>query len=165
VPLPRGRFSYLLAMPFAADQMDTYVLKVSIAIVLVCIAGLGLWHLVAYLGGKLPKKPRTVRQSPEPPASILSPNVVPRVRAPANVAMTGDDPERLQQTCTALEDSLAEAYIELAESWLRRGQPQKAAAVLKRILQICPEKHQAQLAQGHLRKISNEVQDHHHPID
>jgi len=30
----------------------------------------------------------------------------------------------LQQTCTDLEDSLAETYMELAESWLRSGQPQ-----------------------------------------
>ena len=53
MPLPRGQ-SYLLAWLFAADRMDTWVLKVSIAIPLVCIAGLGLWHLMVFLAGKLP---------------------------------------------------------------------------------------------------------------
>jgi hypothetical protein len=152
--------SYLLAWLFAADRMDTWVLKVSIAIVLVCIAGLGLWHLVAYLVGKLPKKPRTVRQSPEPPSAIQSATVPPRVRAVTDVAPTSDEPERLQHACTVLEDSLVETYTQLAESWLRRGQPRKAVAALKKILQICPERQQAQLAQDRLRQIGDEGQDH-----
>ena len=130
MPLPRG-LSYFPAWPFAEDRMDTWVLKVSIAIPLVCIAGLGLWHLAAYLAGKLPKKPRTVRQSPEPPSSSQSPKFLP-----------GDAPERLQRTCSTLEDSLAEKYLELAESWLRGGQPQKAAAAWQKVLQICPERRQ-----------------------
>jgi hypothetical protein len=152
---------YLLAGLFAADRLDTWVLKVSIAIILVCVAGLGLWHLVAYLVGKLPKKPRTVRHSPEPPSPIQSPNLLPRVRAPADVASIKDDPERLQAACVALEDSLAEIYLALAESWLRRGQPQKAAAALKKVLQICPEKRQAKIAQDRLQQLGNEVHDHH----
>jgi hypothetical protein len=126
----------------------------------VCIAGLGLWHLLAYLAGKLPKRPRTVRQSsPEPPSSIQSPKHVLKVRDPAELSPIADDPERLQQACTALEDSLAENYLQLAESWLRRGQPQKAAAALKKILQISAGGHQAQLAQERLQRISNEVKD------
>ena len=141
--------------------MDTWVLKVSIAILLVCVAGLVLWHLVAYLAGKMPKKPRTKRHSPEPPTAIQSPQPLPGVRALAEVPTNGDDPERLQQACTNLEDSLAQIYMELAESWLRRGQPQKAAAVFKKILQICPERHQAQLAQDRLQQISHESEDHH----
>ena len=158
--LPRG-LGYLPSLPFAADRMDTWVLKVSIVILLVGIAGLVLWHLGAYLAGKLPKKPRTVRHSPEPPSSIPSPNLLPRGRTLADVAPIRDDPERLQQTCTALEDSLAQIYMELAESWLRKGQPQNAAAALKKILQICPDRHPAQLARDRLRQIGREVEDPH----
>jgi TolA-binding protein len=62
----------------------------------------------------------------------------------------------LQQTCIALEDSLAEIYLQLAESWLRRNQPQKATAVWKKILQLCPDRHQAQLAQSRLQQIGKE---------
>jgi len=138
--------------------MDTWVLRISIAIVLVCIAGLGLWHLVAYLAGKLPKKQRTVKQSPEPPSAIQSALLPPGLQTLTEAAPTRDDPERLQQACTALEDSLADTYMVLAESWLRKGQPRKAAAVLKKILQICPGRHQAQLAQDRLQQIGNEVQ-------
>jgi hypothetical protein len=160
VPLPRTLRS-LLAGPFAADRMDTWVLTVSVAIPLVCLAGLALWHLAAYLARKLPKKPRPVRHSPEPPAPSPSPKFLARERGPAEVAPTRGDPERLQQACTALEDSLGEKYLELAEGWLRQGQPQKAAAALKRVLQICPEKLQAQLAQDRLRQMGNQVGDQH----
>jgi hypothetical protein len=160
VPLSRS-LSYLPAWALVAEAMDSWVLKVSIAIPVVCIVGLGLWHLATYLLGKLPKKPRARRHSPEPPSATQSPKLLPRVRALAEVAPTGDDPERLQQACTALEDSLAEMYLQLAESWLRRGQPQHAAAVLKKIVQICPERHQAQLARDRLQQIGNKLEDHH----
>jgi hypothetical protein len=159
VPLPSGQ-SDQLAWLFAAERMDTWVLKFSIAIPLVCIAGLGLWHLMVYLAGKLPKRPRTVRSSPEPP-SIPSREFPPRGRASTKVASPRVSPEQLQQACIDLEDSLAGAYMELAESWLRTGQLQKAAAALKKIVQICPERRQAQLAQDRLRQIGNDVEDHH----
>ncbi len=133
--------------------METWVLKVSIAIPLVCLSGLVLWHLLGYVAGKRPRKQRNVRQSPEPPAPIKTAPLPPRVRAPAEVAPARDDPESLQQVCTELEDTLAKTYMELAESWLRKGQPHQAAAILKRILQIRPDKHQAQLAQARLEQI------------
>jgi hypothetical protein len=155
VPLPRG-LSYLLAWPFAADRMDMWVLIGSIAFVVLCAAALGLWHLIAYLAGKLPKKPRTVKDVPEPPEASQSSKLRPRVRVPAQAAPTGDDLERLHQACTALEDSLSETYLELAESWLRRGEPQKAAIALKKILQVCPDRHQARLAQERLLQIGHE---------
>jgi len=134
------------------------VLKVSLAIPLVCLVGLGLWHLVAYLAGKLRKKPRTVRHSPEPPSASPSPKLVPAL---AEIASARDDPERLQQACTALEGSLAETYLELAESWLRRGQLQNAAAALRKVLQVCPESRQAQFAQDRLRQMGDEFEDRH----
>ena len=83
------------------------------------------------------------------------------MRALADVVAMRDDPERLQQASTDLEDSLAEVYKELAESWLRKGQPQKAAAALNKILRICPEGHQAKFAQDRLQQVGNSVEDHH----
>jgi len=160
VPRPIGH-TFLVAWVFAADRMDTWVLRASIAIPLVCITGLVVWHLLAYLVGKLPKKPRTVRQSPEPPSSTQSPEFLARGRAPTTVTPAGDSPEQLQQACRDLEDSLAETYVELAESWLRNGRPRKAAAALKKILQICPDSHQAQLAHDRLQQIRDDLEDYH----
>ncbi len=141
--------------------MDTWVLKVSIAIPLVCIAGLALWHLMVYLAGKLPRKPRAVRYSPEPPSSTPSREFPQRGRALRQAAPARDSPEQLQQACTDLEDSLAEIYMALAESWLRNGQPRRAAAALQKILQVCPERRQAQSARDRLQQIGNDVEDHH----
>jgi hypothetical protein len=153
VPPSRG---YLPAWLLAEDRMDVWVLKVSIAILLVCIAGLGLWHLVAYLTRKLPKKRRSVRQSPEPPSATQSLKLPPHTSALGEVLQAADDPETVQQVCTALEDSLADAYLELAESWLRRGEPRKAVAVLEKILQICPARRQAELARQRLQQIGGQ---------
>ena len=156
--LQRGP-SNLLNWAFAAERLDISVLKGSIVFILVCVVGLALWHLVTYLVGKRPRK--IVRHSPEPPSSIPSPKLLPRVRALADVVASRDDPERLQQARTDLEDSLAEVYKELAESWLRKGQPQKAAAALKKLLRMCPDGHQAKFAQDRLQQIGNSVEDHH----
>jgi hypothetical protein len=159
VPLPRGP-SYLLAWPFAADRIDTWVLKVSIAIPLVCLAGMGLWHLVAYLAAKRPRKPRMVRLSPEPPRASPAPRPWPRGQGLAEAKPTADDPERLQQACTALEGSLVDLYLQLAESCLRQGQPQQATAAWNKIILISPGGHQAQLARDRLQQLGKEAEEH-----
>ena len=148
---------------FAVDRIDTWVFKVGIAIPLVCIAGLVLWHLFAFLTGKLVNKPKTRRQAPEPPTALQSLKRLPSDKlafvdspeiseATQLTAQIKNDPERLERACAALVESLAEMYLELAESWLRKGQPQQAAAALKKIVQSCPETRQAQLAQVRLRQ-------------
>jgi hypothetical protein len=161
VPLPWG-FTAVEPLPFAAGRMDTWVLKVSIAVPLLAIAALALWHLLAYLAGKLPAKPRTARQSPEPPEASggLPPADLARnegIATELSPLAVRDDPERLQQACLALEGSLATRYVELAESWLRRGQTQKAAAAFRRVLHICPDTAQARLAQDRLQQIGKEA--------
>jgi hypothetical protein len=133
------------------ERIDLWVLKVSIAIPVVCLVGLLLWHLTTFLARKF-KKPRTpLRESPEPPERPA------RAEAFSNISATDpgarDDPERLQQACTALEDLLADRYIELAESWLRRGQSQQATAAFKKVLQICPDGQRAKLARDRLQEI------------
>jgi hypothetical protein len=156
--MPKGP-SNLLTWAFVPDRLDIWVLKGSIVFILVCIVGLVLWHLGASLLGKRPRK--IVRHSPEPPSPVPSPKLLPRVRAQADVIACRDDPEQLQQACTDLEESLAEGYKELAESWLRKGQPQRAAAALKKILRIYPDGHQAKVTQERLQQIGNLVEDDH----
>jgi hypothetical protein len=147
---------------FAADRIDTWVLNISIAIPLVCVAGLVLWHLVASLAGKLVKKRRTGRQAPEPLPALHTAKHSPSDRgtiagvpegaeAKQLAAQSKNDPERLERACAALVESLAEMYLELAESWLRKGQPRHAAAALQKIIQSCPDTRQAQVAWDRLR--------------
>jgi hypothetical protein len=139
--LSPGSFSHVAPVVFAVDRIDTWVLKVSIGIPVVCIVALALWHVIAYLSDKLTKKPKALRQSPEPLSAFPYPP---------------DDPERQEQACAALEHSLVQRYVELGESWLRKGQSQKAATVFNKVLQICPEGRQAALAQERLRQIGEE---------
>jgi tetratricopeptide (TPR) repeat protein len=132
------QFSTVKPLLLAVERMDTWVLAASIAIPLLCLVGLALWHLIGLLARIRPKKTRTYRQSPEPLSAV---------RSPLN------ESERLLQACAALEDALAEKYLELGESWLRSGQREKAAAAFSKVLQVCPQGRQASLAQERLRQI------------
>ena len=64
-----------------------------------------------------------------------------------------DGPEFRKQVCTELENALADAYLELAESWLRAGRPLEAEAIWQRVVQVCPNGPQARHARvaWHLR--------------
>jgi hypothetical protein len=118
-----------------ADRIDTWLFKVSILVPLVCLAGLVVWHLIAYLARKLVKNRKTVRHSLEPHQKLFH---------EAEPVQLKNDPERLRRVCAALVESLAKRYLELAESWLHEGQPQQAAVALRKIVQSCPETPQAQ---------------------
>jgi hypothetical protein len=168
---------------FAVERIDTWVLRVSIAIPVVCVTALVLWHLFAYLARKLGPTPKVGRPSPEPP-QVFRPPKPPagaaagdaqgerarRVRELLALAASlsdlpegaesrqlatqiRNDPERLQRACAALAESLAELYLELAESWLRNGQPRHAAAALGNLVRCCPETRLAEVARGRLRQL------------
>jgi hypothetical protein len=137
----------------ALERMDTWVWKVSIAIPVLCLAALFLWHLVSFLAGNLFKKPRTYRKALEPRPPRLVSGSLPAGSAQRGPPGSPDDPERLQEACASLVNSLADLYLELAECWWRRGEPQRAAAALHRLMQTCPETSQAQLAQDRLRRM------------
>jgi hypothetical protein len=158
---------YIVAGIFGADRMDTWVLKVSIAIPVVAIGGLVLWHLLSSLAGTLSKKRRKFRPALEPRPPLFSPkhptrpaiDPAPAVSAPSQLAaQIKNDPERLEQACATLVDTLAEMYLELADSWLRQGEPRRAAASLQKLLQSCPGTRHAQLAEDRLRKLDEELQ-------
>jgi hypothetical protein len=197
----------------ALDRMDTWVLKVSIAIPVVCVAALLLWQVVTYLAGKLPGKRKAARVALEPrpplysqhlsgeqaPAGAITteaqverarrarellalarddfsshrfPSCLDRCQALAAAfpdlpeaddarqlaSQIKNDPERLQRACAVLTESLAAMYLELAESWLRQGQPRQAAAVWQKLVQSCPETPQAQTARDRRRQSGAEQQ-------
>ena len=131
------------ALLAAVYRLDRWVFQVAVAIPLVCLLGLCAWHLLGYLARKLPRKPRPVRCSPEP----LSP-FPPRERTviPPDVG-----PESLQRDCAELENALVDAYMELAESWLRAGRPLEARAVWQRVVLVDPHGPQAGRARERLR--------------
>jgi hypothetical protein len=141
---------------FAVERIDTWVFWVSITIPVVCLAALLLWHLVAFLAGKRTKTRKPARISPEPPERLPSATrlpLSPASPADAQADPINSDPQRLQQACAALEQSLAAMYLELAESWLAKDQPRQAAAALQRIVQSLPETPQARFAQDRLRQL------------
>ncbi len=63
------------------------------------------------------------------------------------------DPEVLRQACDNLTDRLGEMYLELADDFLRKEQPRKAALCLEWVVQACPGTAQAEAAKGRLAKI------------
>jgi hypothetical protein len=117
---------------FAADRVDTWVFYVGIALPVVCLGALVLWHAIAYLVRKTATQRRAVRESPEPPAPIAN------------------DPERLERTCAALIESLASTYLQLADCWQHKGDPQRAATALENLIQRCPDTPQARIARDRL---------------
>jgi thioredoxin-related protein len=64
-----------------------------------------------------------------------------------------NNPEWLQQACETLTDRLGKLYISLAETWIKKGQPQQAALYLERVIQTFPGSREAQAAQIKLAAI------------
>jgi hypothetical protein len=152
----------------AAERIDTWVFKVSVAVPLLCLAVLVVWHLLARLTRGM-KKQRVYRHSPEPQRGSRSAergaeeasDLRSAIFAPRSSSATvlADDPERLQQTCAALEGSLAQAYLDLAACWWRRGKARQAAAVWQQVVERCPQTPQADVARERLRQLA--VQEDH----
>jgi hypothetical protein len=123
-----------------ARLIETWVLQVSIAVPVVCLAALLLWHLVGQLSRKAVKNRQPVRESPEPSQPWIA-----------------NDPEQLERACAGLVESLAEKYLQLAETWSRKGEPQRAAAALQQLVQRCPETPQAREAADRLRQLGGAI--------
>src|SRR5205814_187417 len=58
-----------------------------------------------------------------------------------------NNPEWMKAACDTLSDRLGLLYLSLAETWLRKGQPQQAVQYLERIIQSFPGTRQAEVAQ------------------
>ncbi len=64
-----------------------------------------------------------------------------------------NDPEWLQSACDSFADRLGDLYLLLAESWLKRGQPQQAKHFLERVIRAFPGTRQAESAQIRLEQL------------
>jgi uncharacterized protein YyaL (SSP411 family) len=64
-----------------------------------------------------------------------------------------NNPEWLQKACESATDRLGGLFLSLAETWLRKGQPQQAALYLERVIQTSPGSQQAEAARLRLAAI------------
>jgi thioredoxin-related protein len=65
------------------------------------------------------------------------------------------DPEQMRLACENLTDRLGSMYLDLADAFLRKGQPQRAALCLEWVVQACPGTPQAETAKGRLAQIKD----------
>lgn len=63
------------------------------------------------------------------------------------------NPEYTKQVCDQLGDRLSVLYLSLAETWLKKGQPQQAVFYLERVVQNFPNTRHAETAQVRLAQI------------
>jgi thioredoxin-like negative regulator of GroEL len=69
--------------------------------------------------------------------------------------ITGN-PEWMKQACEQLGDRLGTLYLSLAESCLKKGQPQQAVTYLERLVQALPNSRHAETAQARLAQIQGQ---------
>jgi thioredoxin-related protein len=67
-----------------------------------------------------------------------------------------NNPERLRQAADSAGEQLGAMYLALAESCLRKGQPQQAIVWLERVVQALPNTRQADAAQMRLAQIQGQ---------
>lgn len=63
------------------------------------------------------------------------------------------NPEWMRQACDSLSDRLGVLYLSLAETWLKKGQPQQATLCLERVIQTLPGSRHAEAAQTRLSQL------------
>jgi tetratricopeptide (TPR) repeat protein len=68
-------------------------------------------------------------------------------------AQIKNNPDWMKQVCESLSDRLGGLYLSLAETLLKKGQPQQAAIYLERVVQTFPGTRQAEAAQVRLAQI------------
>jgi thioredoxin-like negative regulator of GroEL len=67
-----------------------------------------------------------------------------------------NNPEWMRQACENLSERLGLMYLSLAETWLKKGQPQQAMLCLERVIQAFPGSRQAETAQVRLAQLQGE---------
>lgn len=65
-----------------------------------------------------------------------------------------ENPEYLAKACDALNHRSGVMYLALAESWMKKGQPEQAAVCLERVLQVAPGSRPAEVAQSKLNDMT-----------
>jgi thioredoxin-related protein len=64
-----------------------------------------------------------------------------------------DNPEWTRRACDQLGERLAVLYLALADSWLKKGQPQQAVYYLERVTKTFPDSKHAEQAQARLIRL------------
>ena len=67
------------------------------------------------------------------------------------------DPDQMRLACDNLTDRLGEMYLDLAEAFLRKEQPDRAMVCLEWVMQACPGTPQADAARGRLAQVKERV--------
>jgi thioredoxin-like negative regulator of GroEL len=67
-----------------------------------------------------------------------------------------NNPEWMRLACDTLSDQLGTLYLSLAETWLKKGQPEQAVICLERVVQALPGSRQAEAAQVRLAQIQGQ---------
>jgi thioredoxin-like negative regulator of GroEL len=67
------------------------------------------------------------------------------------------NPEYTKQACEQMGERLSNLYLTLAETWLRKGQPQQAVFYLERIVHTFPNTRNADIAQVRLAQIQGPI--------
>jgi thioredoxin-like negative regulator of GroEL len=67
-----------------------------------------------------------------------------------------DNPEYLAKACESLNHRTGGLYLALAESWMKKGQPEQAVICLERVIQTAPGSRQAELAQSRLAQVQQQ---------
>src|SRR5579875_1351293 len=75
------------------------------------------------------------------------------VEASKLAAEIKSNPEYTKQACEQMGERLTTLYLSLAETWLKKGQPQQAIFYLERIIQTFPNTRNADIAQVRLAQI------------
>jgi thioredoxin-related protein len=68
-----------------------------------------------------------------------------------------NNPEWMKSAAESLSDRLGLLYLALADTWIRKGQPQEAATCLERVIQACPGTRQAEAAQLRLSYLKGQT--------
>jgi thioredoxin-related protein len=66
-----------------------------------------------------------------------------------------DNPEWARKACDQLGERLAVLYLSLADTWLRKGQPQQAIFYLQRVVRMFPGTRHAEMAHARLARLSS----------
>jgi hypothetical protein len=73
--------------------------------------------------------------------------------AAALAAEVRNNPERLAVACEQMNEKTAAMYLTLADSWVKKGQEKEAMACLEKVMKLCPDCRQAELAQARLAQL------------
>ncbi len=73
-----------------------------------------------------------------------------------------NNPEWMRLACDSLTDQLGTMYLNLAETWLKKGQPQQAVLCLEKVVQTLPGTRMSEVAQLRLSQIQGQP---NRPVD